>query len=369
MEGDAPQVPVAQVPVAQEVQPEVKEVPQTPQQPPAGSQATSESTTPTKPKKGLKIKILIILLVLIVLSVGGFFIYKSFFVPKEEEVYKGVWMPFLGASLLPDYYLPERMKFLLKEPVFSDLDKAEEAGINTLAFGVGYWANEQGDISMLPEVKEFVISYIDEAHARGFKIWLVLGIAYLNASGEDDPRVIPDEIIENTDFMETFDSAIVEWAKIAQEHNVEFFSPLSEAYVNLGREKSKRWLVEIESKIDAVYSGKICAKGEWPIPELLSSYSCFSADIKIPKNEEEKNRLINHLEQENEKDIEMIMMEVYEGHDWQGTPPEEMKRGFVMALEAARGRVSGIFILDITRPTQLFPESFESTIKEFYTKQ
>ena len=118
-----------------------------------------------------------------------------------------------------------------------------------------------------------------------------------------------------------------------------------------------------------LFSGKICAKGEWPIPELLSSYSCFSADIKIPKNEEEKNRLINHLEQENEKDIEMIMMEVYEGHDWQGTPPEEMKRGFVMALEAARGRVSGIFILDIARPTQLFPESFEKTIKEFYTQE
>ena len=363
---------ISKVPVTQKVQPEVKDVSQTPQQSPVTPQTPSNPTPPPNPKKRLKTKILIALIIsltLIGLGIGGFFVYKSFFVPKEEEVYKGVWMPFLGASLLPDYYLPERMRFLLKEPVFSDLDKAEEAGINTLAFGVGYWANEQGDISMLPEVKEFVISYIDEAHARGFKIWLVLGIAYLSASGEDDPRVIPDEIIENTDFMETFDSAIVEWAKIAQEHNVEFFSPLSEAYVNLGREKSKRWLVEIESKIDAVYSGKICAKGEWPIPELLSSYSCFSADIKIPKNEEEKNRLINHLEQENEKDIEMIMMEVYEGHDWQGTPPEEMKRGFVMALEAARGRVSGIFILDITRPTPLFPESFEKTIKEFYTQE
>jgi len=56
---------------------------------------------------------------------------------------------------------------------------------------------------------------------------------------------------------------------------------------------------------------------------------------------------------------------MWEGNGWQGSQ-EDAKRGFEMALEAARGRVSGIFILDIARPTQLFPESFESTIKEFY---
>lgn len=52
------------------------------------------------------------------------------------------------------------MKFLLREPVFSDLDKAAESGVNTLAIGMGYWANEQGEVSMPPKMKELLISFI-----------------------------------------------------------------------------------------------------------------------------------------------------------------------------------------------------------------
>jgi hypothetical protein len=40
-----------------------------------------------------------------------------------------------------------------------------------------------------------------------------------------------------------------------------------------------------------------------------------------------------------------------------------------MALEAVEGKVSGVFILDTPRPTPLFPESFESVIKEFYSQE
>ena len=58
---------------------------------------------------------------------------------------------------------------------------------------------------------------------------------------------------------------------------------------------------------------------------------------------------------------------MWEGNDWRGSQ-EEALRGFEMALEAVKGKVSGIFILDTGRDyIQLFPESFESVIKEFYT--
>jgi len=353
METDTPQVPVTQ-----EVQPEVKEV----------SQATSEPTPPPKPKKWLKL-ILITLIILIGLGGGGFFIWKNVFAPKAQ-VYKGVWMALLGVSLLPDDYLPEGMKFLLREPVFSDLDKAAESGVNTLAIGMGYWANEQGEVSIPPKLKKFLISFIDEAHARGFKIWLIVELAHPVDEG-GNPRAMPEEWLENTDLIKNFELAIIETAKFAKEHDVEIFSPANEMYVNLdsdkiGRERSKRLIVDIKPKIDAVYSGKVCLKGEWALPEFLPYYSCFGPGVDIPKNEEEKNDLISHIEQEREKNIELIIGELWEGNDWQGSQ-EDAKRGFEMALEAVEGKVSGVFILDIERP--LFPESFESTIKEFYTKQ
>ncbi len=327
----------------------------------------------------MKTKILILLIVLVGLGIGGFFIYKSFFVPEasvpktektKEEIYKGVYMALLGVSLLPDDYLPEGMKSLLLEPVFSDLDKAAESGVNTLAFGMGYWANEQGKVSIPPNFKEFLISFIEEAHARGFKIWLVVELAHPVDEG-GNPRAMPEEWLEDTDLIENFELAIIETAKFAEEHNVEMFSPANEMYVNLdsdkvGRERSKRLIVDIKPKIDAVYSGKICLKGEWPNPDF-SAYSCFGPGVDIPENEEEKNELINKLDYNirvNKK--ELIIGELWEGNDWEGSQ-EDAKRGFEMALEAVKGKVSGVFILDIERP--LFPESFESTIKEFYTKQ
>ncbi len=313
----------------------------------------------------MKTKILVVLLILVGLTLGGFFVYKNIFVPKEA--YKGVWMPLLGASLIPGDYLPEGMKFFLREPVFSDLNKAAESGVNTLAFGVGYWVDEQGEMTMLPGTEEFFASFIENAHARGFKIWLIVELAHPVDEG-GNPRVMPEEWLENTDLIENFKDGIIEIAKFAEEHGVEMFSPANEMYVNIGGERSREVLVEIKPRVDAVYSGKICLKGEWP-GDQLSEYSCFGPGIKMVKNEKEREWLVNKIERSTkDKNIELIIGELYEGHDWQGTPPEEMKRGFEMALEAMEGKVSGVFILDIGRPTQLFPESFESTIKEFYTE-
>jgi len=362
MKGDAPQAPVAQ-----EARPEVKDVSQIPQQPPTDFQATSRSTPPTKPKKRLKLIILIASIILIGLGIGGFLVYKSFFVSEIEKTeegkpvemqYKGIWMP------APD-------------PVFVDLDKAAEAGINTLAFQICYLVNDQGELRLPPEQKEFTISFIEEAHARGFKIWLnpeIVHESVLDKGGGSELRIMSEELIENTNLIENFKDGIIEIAKLAEEHDVEIFSPSSEMYVNLdfekkGNERSRKLLVEIKPRLDAVYSGKICLRGEWPGDEL-SEYSCFGPGIGMIKNEEERKELVNKIEwSTKDKEIELIIGELYEGHDWEGMSPEEIKRGFEMALEAVEGKVSGVFILDTPRPTPLFPESFESTIKEFYAQE
>ncbi len=196
----------------------------------------------------------------------------------------------------------------------------------------------------------------------------------LEKGGGSELRIMPEELIENTDLIENFKDGIIEMAKFAEEHDVEMFSPSSEMYVNLdfekkGNERSRKLLVEIKPRLDAVYSGKICLRGEWPGDEL-SEYSCFGPGIGMIKNDEEREELVNKIEwSTKDKKIELIIGELYEGHDWEGMSPEEIKRGFEMALEVVEGKVSGVFILDTPRPTPLFPESFESTIKEFYTQE
>ncbi len=362
---------IPQVPVTQKVQPGVKDVSQTPQKPPVAPQTPSSPTPPpNKPKKRLTLKILIILIVLVSLGIGGFFIYKNIFVPEKDKPvevqYKGVWMALLGVTLLPSDYLPEEMEFFIREPIFSDLDKAEEAGIDTFAIGMGYWANEQGEVSMPPKIEELLVSFIENAHAKGFKIWLIAELAHPVDEG-GNPRVIPEEWLDNTDLIENFKDAIIETAIFAEEHDVEMFSPANEMHVNIGGERSRKVLVEIKPRIDVVYGGKICLKGEWP-GDQLSEYSCFGPTVKIPRNEQEKQNLINKIERSTkDKNIELMIGELYEGgSSWQDIPPEEIKRNFETALEVVEGKVNGVFILDITRPTPLFPESFEKTIKEFY---
>ena len=153
-----------------------------------------------------------------------------------------------------------------------------------------------------------------------------------------------------------------------------FFSPLGEAYVKFGRERSKDWLAEIKPKIDAVYSGKICGRGEHPITEL-SSYSCFAPTIEIPKNEKERNELANRIagwaKDAKQQKAELMLGEIWEGHDWQGTA-EDAKRSFAMAFEAGKGRVSGFFVLDVPplpgASGSLAFDDYESAVREFYTQ-
>jgi hypothetical protein len=281
----------------------------------------------------------------------------------------------LGASvipehLLPDNILPEGVDISVMEPVFADFDKAKEAGINTFATQMCYWADEKGELTMPPSVREFMASFIDEAHANGFKVWLNPEILhYVEKGNPSDMRMIPEDWLENTNLIENYKLAIIETARFAEEHDVEIFSPSSEMHFNIGRERSKRLIVDIKPEIDAVYKGKICLRAEWPIREFLPHYSCFGPWVNMPKNEQEKIDVINHLEQERKKNVELIVGEMWEGNDWYGSQ-EEALRGFEMALEAIKGKVNGVFILDTGRNyIQLFPESFESTIKEFYSQE
>lgn len=317
-------------------------------------------------------KKLVIIAIFLVIIIG--IILAFFLIDKQEEfVYKGVWMPSFGTSSLiaeedlPENLIPEGYSTSILEPIFADLDKAEAAGINIFSFSLTYWVNESGEMSLPPGTKEFFGDFIEGAHARKFKIWLCPEVVHKMERGNpSEMRRIPDEWIENTNFIENFKDAIVETAEFAEEHDVEIFSPSGEMFGNIGREKSKQVIVDVKSRVDEAYSGKICLRGEWALPEFVPYYSCFGRGIGAPRSEQEKQELINQLDQEINKGVEIIIGEIYEGADWQGTQ-EELKRNYEWALEAAKGRANGVLILDSGHTyRQIFPQDFETVVKEYY---
>lgn len=287
----------------------------------------------------------------------------------EKEIYKGVYMPTLSFSSLREDYTPDSI----------NLDKATENGINTLAFGPLFFANDQGEVWLAPETKDFLISFIKRAQARGFKIWLIPEIMFPEPNLKQKffrggPGPIPKEILENTDFIQNLDSAVIEWANISQELEVDIFSPLNEADNKIGKEKRVSWLEEIKPKIEEVYSGKICLKGEWDTSAFNNSYSCFAPTIGTPENEEEKNKLaitINNLaEDAKNRGTELIIGEIWLGPGWKGR--EKSKKEYSMALETTKGKVDGVFVLDgisprfVPAPAQFV--DFKCVVREFYAQ-
>jgi len=252
MDGD-----ISQVPVAQEVQPEVKEVSQVPQQPSAVRQAPSASTPPTKPKNWLKI--LIILLVLVGLSVGEFFVYKNitgFKVEKgvvpapstEVSVYKGTWTP---TAFTKNTY-----------KLVSDMKKLKGLGVNTVFFQgappqVEHCLEGRSPDSELVKImkdiipihEELVISNIQTAHKNGLKVGLTMS------------KCMPKS---KEISVEAWNSRVIELAKLAEEHEVELFAPMNEPEVLFGPSASATWGQEILPKIREVYHGKIIWKGGAP---------------------------------------------------------------------------------------------------------
>jgi hypothetical protein len=237
MQGDIPQVP-------QEVQSEAKGISQTPQQPPVIPQTPPKQNPPIKPKKGLKLKILIILITLVGLTAGGFFIWKNISAPKVK--YKGLWMPTL----------------LFRDPNYltSNVQKLKDMGINTIyiaAFPPFPEATFEklkeifppGIVEMFKELipieEELIIANIQTAHRNDLKVALA---------------VVKPPALEEKD-IDALNSKIIEYARLAEEYDVELFAPIAEPP---GTIDTGNWRQEILSRIKEVYHGEVFWSGFVP---------------------------------------------------------------------------------------------------------
>ncbi len=232
MQDDAPQVPVTQ-----DVKPEVKDVSQTPQQPSVDSQTSPPpaggSNPPKKSKKKLKLKTIIILIIALVsLVVGGFFVWRYFSgskisfpgVKKEEvEIYKGVWLPGINPNYLAD-----------------NMQKIKDLGMNTVSLAIMIVQEESNPLVGLD--KSHIVEDIQLAHESGLKVMLT-------------PIIYPKPRLEEKD-LERLNTLIVEAAKLAEEHDVELFAPLAEPNTLISGDVAK-WRQEILPKVKKVYHGEV----------------------------------------------------------------------------------------------------------------
>lgn len=272
----------------------------------------------------------------------------------EVEVYKGIWLPTI----------------LAQDPshLASNIQKLKDVGVNTV-FLQG--ANPQAELFFqgappeeLEKLKEFLliekelmIDNIQTAHRNGLKVALTLGSK-------------PAPKLEKID-VEAWNSKIIEYAKLAEEYDVELFAPLNEPGC-IFEEKVGEWRQEILPRIKEVYHGEVIWKGgNWGLPDKILSEEFLKELSEGPPGDfsgydyigfacmlwpegqtlEEYSEYVENVlkyapalaEKDNCKGVMVVEFGVLEGGPWS---EEEIARAHEIVLEKAKGKVVGFFVGD-----------------------
>jgi hypothetical protein len=310
----------------------------------------------------MKIKFVFILIILAGLSIGGFFVYKnitSFKVEKEVvpapstkvRVYKGIWTPTL--------YTKNTRKLT------SDMKKLKDMGVNTVFFQgappqvehcLEGLPSDSELVKMMKEIipihKELMISNIQTAHKNGLKVGLTMS------------KCMPkSEKIS----LEAWNSKVIEYAKLAEEHEVEFFAPMNEPESLFGPSASADWGQDILPKIREVYHGNIFWKGgsvndiqpDPGQPNLtnFSGYDYLGFSLGVGTGTIEGfshradyalERILDLAERDNCKGV--MITEFYGNlpYRWEEREWNEEKEAMAneIILERGKGKVVGFFALD-----------------------
>ncbi len=313
----------------------------------------------------MKTKILVILMILVGLSVGGYFFYKNitgFKVEKgvvpvpstEVQVYKGTWTPTM--------FTKNTRKLV------SDMKKLKGLGINTVFFqgappqvehcleGVppdSELVKIMKDI--IPIHNELLISNIQTAHKNGLKVGLTMS------------KCMPQS---KEISIEAWNSKVIEYAKLAEEHEVELFAPMNEPEVLFGPSASATWGQEILPKIREVYHGDVIWKGGavgdilpdpgQPNSTNFSGYDYIGFTLGLASNagmtmedfsqqvDHSLDTIIGFAERDNVKGIMItefygLLPGAWEKNSWS---EEKEARAHEIVLEKGKGKVVGFFALD-----------------------
>ena len=167
--------------------------------------------------------------------------------------------------------------------------------VNTLSFGPNYPYDEEGNIKPLfPLQKQLYIFFIQTAHRKGFRVFLVPLTWGPFTRGE--PR-------NKTLFFDQATRMNLEWADIAEKYGVELYAPMNEPSIAVSdKEALNKWAHEVTPKIRERYSGILvykAAPAEWGFDNDYRGYDYVGLDI-YPGDEESlegfRGRVRAHIE-------------------------------------------------------------------------
>jgi hypothetical protein len=281
---------------------------------------------------------------------------------KEPKVYLGVWLP------------------ALSHPGMHSLEDREDLkgiGANTAAFAVQipYFKNgqlhQQSIESAVSKARSLIRYYKEAGLAVFFSPDPVLARYY----GEPEP--IPEKSREV--FLKNYEAVIMELARIAEEEQVEIFSPMNEPDYKLGIERSSSWGQEILPKIKKVFSGKVLWNGslarafEYGQRIDFSGYDIVGFTVfpwrGLSGYEQQIDFYLRKMKQQAKEDgVGKVFISEF-GVYFQAQVTNEPE-----ALEAVfkqgEGRVDGFFVLDPPRGfgTSLKGSNLEPVIKKWFNK-
>jgi len=133
----------------------------------------------------------------------------------------------------------------------NDAERMKDDGINTITFSPHLSHNQEGRVTEFPNAEADTKKAINLAHGAGFRV--ILEPSPMN------PEVRP--MVTNVElFQDDMREIVLKYAMIAEEYQVEFFSPIVEPAHHMGVEEADKWMQEILPEIREVYSGEVMWK-------------------------------------------------------------------------------------------------------------
>lgn len=119
---------------------------------------------------------------------------------------------------------------------------------------IGYSAEDVQ--SKCRNAEKILTRLIDDAHDQGLKVYLIL---YPERVGSHDTY---GHGLKNRDrFIKELEPLIWKWAEIAEEHNVELFSPVNELFLFIGIEEANKWHKDNLPRLKELYSDDLAPRG------------------------------------------------------------------------------------------------------------
>ncbi len=136
------------------------------------------------------------------------------------------------------------------EPAFpfllgkGDLARMKEDNMNTLQI----YFSQYLPAPFYQIERPFILGVIKEAKKQGLAV---------HVAGQTGPAGSSEGTTEKK--IEIYTRRVLEWAELCEECGVEYFSPIAEADLLLGRDRAVAWHAEILPEIRKVFSGKVLA--------------------------------------------------------------------------------------------------------------